>query len=81
MTRKKFFTPLFCCWKTIARICKPLKEARNRFPAWRNRFLGSLIAYKYGLKVQKARPATVPCDDNGGECAAEDLHTCSEFNM
>ncbi len=27
-----------------ARICKPFKEPRNRFPAWRNRFLGSLRA-------------------------------------
>ncbi len=24
-----------------ARICKPLKESRNRFLAWRNRFLGT----------------------------------------
>ncbi len=51
-----------------ARICKPFKEPRNRFPAWRagtttlfnvlpatrlgkwrNRFLGSLNVYKYGL--------------------------------
>ncbi len=23
-----------------ARICKPFKRSRNRFPAWRNRFLG-----------------------------------------
>ncbi len=55
-----------------ARICRPFKEPRNRFPAWRagtqlylsywpagllrlaksiprNRFLGSIIVYKYGL--------------------------------
>jgi hypothetical protein len=48
-----------------ARICKPFKEPRNQFPAWRartttpfcrtgppgwrNRFLGSLNVYKYGL--------------------------------
>ncbi len=49
-----------CYW---ARIFKPLKEPRNRFPAWRagtttlfvvparwrNRFLGSIKVYKYGL--------------------------------
>jgi hypothetical protein len=55
-----------------ARICKPFKEPRNRFPIWRagtitymtyrparkhrlaesipwNRFLGSIIVYKYGF--------------------------------
>ncbi len=55
-----------------ARICRPFKEPRNRFPAWRvgtqpylsyrparlhrleksiprNRFLDSIIVYKYGL--------------------------------
>jgi hypothetical protein len=32
-----------------ARICRPFKEPRNRFSAWRNRFLGSLNVYKYGL--------------------------------
>jgi hypothetical protein len=31
-----------------ARICKPFQEPENRFPAWRNRFLGSLNVYKYG---------------------------------
>jgi hypothetical protein len=39
-----------CCYsawlklsiKTRARICKHFKEPRNRLPAWRNRFLGSL---------------------------------------
>ncbi len=36
--------------ETRARICKPCKEPRNRFPAWRNRFLGSINVYKYGLK-------------------------------
>ncbi len=30
-------------------ICKPFKEPSNRFPAWRNRFLGSLKVYKFGL--------------------------------
>ncbi len=30
-------------------ICKPFKEPRNRFPAWRNPFLGSINVYKYGL--------------------------------
>jgi hypothetical protein len=47
-----------------ARICKPFKELRNRFPAWRacrtgppgykgqrNRFLGSINVYKYGLSL------------------------------
>ncbi len=32
-----------------ARICKPVKEPGNQFPAWRNRFLGSLNVYKFGL--------------------------------
>ncbi len=32
-----------------ARICKHCKEPRNRFPVWRNRFLGSLDVYKFGL--------------------------------
>jgi hypothetical protein len=32
-----------------AQICKPFKEPSNQFPAWRNRFLGSSIVYKYGL--------------------------------
>ncbi len=36
-----------------ARICKPFKEPRNRFPAWRNRFLDSLNVYKYGLRLSK----------------------------
>jgi hypothetical protein len=26
--------------QTRARICNPFKKPRNRFPAWRNRFLG-----------------------------------------
>ncbi len=30
-------------------ICKPFKEPSNRFSAWRNRFLGSLKVYKFGL--------------------------------
>ncbi len=55
-----------------ARICKPFKEPRNRFPTWRagvrqphlsyrparlqyigwrNRFLGCISVYKYGLRV------------------------------
>jgi hypothetical protein len=25
---------------TRVQICKPFKEPKNRFPAWRNRFLG-----------------------------------------
>ncbi len=33
----------------LTRICKPFKEPRNQFPVWRNRFLGSLNFYKYGL--------------------------------
>jgi hypothetical protein len=28
-----------------------VKEPRNRFPAWQNRFLGSLNVYKYGLSM------------------------------
>jgi hypothetical protein len=32
-----------------ARICKPFKETRNRFPVWQNWFLGPLNVYKYGL--------------------------------
>ncbi len=32
-----------------ASICKPFKEPRNWSSAWRNRFLGSLNVYKYGL--------------------------------
>ncbi len=68
----EFYLPFMCiCW---ARICKPFKMPKNRFPAWRtgtttlfvvparqatlhwlaesiprNRFLGSLKVYKYGL--------------------------------
>ncbi len=42
---------VLCCTRTRARICKPFKEPRNRFPAWRNRFLGSLNVYKYGLCI------------------------------
>ncbi len=38
-----------------ARICKPFKESRNRFPAWLNRFLGSLNVYKYGLWFRTQR--------------------------
>jgi hypothetical protein len=34
-----------------ARICKPFKEPRNRFPAWRNRFLGSFNVYNCGLNT------------------------------
>ncbi len=31
-----------------SRICKPFKETRNRFPAWRNRLLDSVHKrYKY----------------------------------
>ncbi len=30
-----------------ARICKPFKEPRIRFPAWRNRFLGGLVRQPY----------------------------------
>ncbi len=64
----------YCCYCTNLRICKPFKEPRNRFLAWRagtttlftygptrlqrlaesilwNRFLGSLIVYKYGLRT------------------------------
>ncbi len=37
--------------KVRARICKPFKGPRNRFPAWRNRFLRSWNVYKYGLSV------------------------------
>ncbi len=37
--------------KVRARICKPFKEPRNRFPGWRNRFVSSLNVYKYGLWV------------------------------
>jgi hypothetical protein len=37
------------CSKVRARICKPFKEPRNRFPAWRNRFQGFLNVYKFGL--------------------------------
>jgi hypothetical protein len=33
----------------IARICKPFVGPRNLLPASRNRFLGSLNVYKYGL--------------------------------
>jgi hypothetical protein len=33
-----------------ARICQLFKEPSNRFSAWRNRFLGSLNVYKYGLR-------------------------------
>ncbi len=36
-----------------ARIYKPFKETRNRFPAWRNRFLGSLNFYKYRLWLHR----------------------------
>ncbi len=32
-----------------ARICKPFKEPRNRFPASWNRFLGFLNVYKFGM--------------------------------
>ncbi len=33
-------------------ICKPFKESRNWFTAWRNLFLGSLNVYKYELRAQ-----------------------------
>ncbi len=36
------------------RICKPFKEPRNRFPAWR---LGSLNVYKFGLWKLFTNPA------------------------
>ncbi len=44
-----------------ARICKPLKEPRNRIPSLaesipRNRLLGSLNVYKYGLSSPLAPP-------------------------
>ncbi len=39
-------------WPSRARIYKPFKEPRSRFPAWRNRFLGSLKFKKYRLCVQ-----------------------------
>jgi hypothetical protein len=32
------------CYK--ARICRSFKEPRNRFPAWRNRFLDSINVYE-----------------------------------
>ncbi len=41
--------------KVSAQICKPLKEPRNRFPARWNRFLGSLNAYKVGLREASGR--------------------------
>jgi hypothetical protein len=31
-----------------ARFCKPFMEPRNRFPAWRNRFLGSINVTNMG---------------------------------
>ena len=43
--------PLLVCILAFycrARICTPFKEPRNRSPAWRNRFLGSLNVYKFG---------------------------------
>jgi hypothetical protein len=36
-----------CLQVNRARICKPFKEPRNRFPAWHNRSLGSKNVYKY----------------------------------
>ncbi len=33
-----------------ARICKPFKKPKNRFPAWRNRFLG---VYSWAPKMLK----------------------------
>ncbi len=41
-------SPFYANMQMWARICKPFKEPRNRFPAWRNWFLGSLNIYKYG---------------------------------
>ncbi len=41
--------------KVSARICKPLKEPRNRFPARWNWFLGSLNVYKVGLREASGR--------------------------
>jgi hypothetical protein len=32
-------------------FCKHFKEPRNRFPALRNQFLGSLSVYKYGFRA------------------------------
>jgi hypothetical protein len=44
-----FQSPNICIKQYRACICNLLKEPRNRFPAWRNQFLGSLKVYKYGL--------------------------------
>ncbi len=48
--------------------CKPDKEPRNRFPTWRNRFLGFLNFYKYGLSnvgtfALVVRDALITCLD------------------
>ncbi len=51
----RLFIKYFCYTATFrqtlrlykARICKPFKEPRNRFPAWRNRLLGFINLYKY----------------------------------
>ncbi len=40
------FSLVFSNW---AGICKLFKEPMNRFPAWRNLFLGSLNVYIYGI--------------------------------
>ncbi len=40
---------IFGTIKTRVRICKPFKEPKNRFTAWRNRVLSFLNVYKYGL--------------------------------
>ncbi len=34
-----------------ARVCKSFKKPRNRFPAWRNRFLGSLNLTNTGFEL------------------------------
>ncbi len=53
---------LFPMW---ARICKPFKESRNRFPAWLNWFLGSLNRYKYGLWIIINRTRTPHSQETG----------------
>jgi hypothetical protein len=69
--RNRVAIGLYAYWPGRARICRPFKEPRNRFPAWRtgtyrlarlhrlaesiprNRFLGSINVYKYGLRLQR----------------------------
>jgi hypothetical protein len=36
-------------------ICRTFKEPKNRFPAWRNRFLDSVNVYKYGLRAGRKK--------------------------